>query len=90
MPEYPEQQIDEISLRDHYKLYHISCKHAYTVLSYPLNIEMEDFENALVTVKILMLVKGVPKECARIYRLPDDQNQREKWLSLADAVKQKV
>lgn len=39
--------------------------------------------NALVAVKITLIGRGVPIQCARVYRLPmDDHELREKWLSM--------
>lgn len=38
--------------------------------------------NALMTVKITMVTRGVPQTCARIYRLPTNNEElREKWLA---------
>jgi ribonuclease P/MRP protein subunit POP1 len=34
------------------------------------------------TVKITMVQRGTPTDCARIYRLPTDAQLRSKWLSL--------
>lgn len=39
-------------------------------------------ENALATIKITMLTRGRPSDCARVYRLPtDDPKLRQKWLA---------
>jgi ribonuclease P/MRP protein subunit POP1 len=36
----------------------------------------------LLTVKITMTQRGVPTDCTRIYRLPSDEQLRNKWLAL--------
>jgi ribonuclease P/MRP protein subunit POP1 len=36
----------------------------------------------LFTVKVTMTQRGVPTDCARIYRLPANEQLRNKWLSL--------
>jgi ribonuclease P/MRP protein subunit POP1 len=37
--------------------------------------------NSLATVKLTMVTRGVPQTCARIYRLPlDNEALRKKWL----------
>ncbi|KAF2097999.1 POP1-domain-containing protein [Rhizodiscina lignyota] len=39
--------------------------------------------DGLVVVKITLLTKGVPQTCARLYRLPtEDEELRRKWLDL--------
>ncbi|KAF1835770.1 ribonuclease P complex subunit Pop1 [Decorospora gaudefroyi] len=37
---------------------------------------------ALFAVKITMVQRGVPTDCARIYRIPTDPDLRSKWLAL--------
>ncbi|KAH3945445.1 hypothetical protein HBI24_055950 [Parastagonospora nodorum] len=36
----------------------------------------------LFTVKVTMTQRGVPTDCARIYRLPSDEQLRKRWLAL--------
>ena len=46
------------------------------------NAKIEPPPNALATVKITMLSRGRPSDCARIYRLPTtDPDLRHKWLT---------
>lgn len=43
----------------------------------------DQYAHALVTVRLTMVAQGVPKTCARIYRLPtNDPQLRQQWLSL--------
>lgn len=44
---------------------------------------------ALASVYLTLSNRGTPVPCARIYRLPSDPSQRQKWTSMADASKQK-
>lgn len=44
----------------------------------------ERYSQALVTVRLKMLAEGIPKTCARIYRLPTNDSQlRQQWLSVS-------
>ena len=61
-------------------------------LSFRAAVDLTEFGNAsssdsslssdLFTVKVTMLQRGTPTDCARIYRLPTDLQLRSKWLSL--------
>ncbi|KAK8193143.1 ribonucleases P/MRP protein subunit POP1-domain-containing protein [Phyllosticta capitalensis] len=44
---------------------------------------------ALFNIKLTIVARGTPTTCARIYRLPQDQDLRRKWLSLLPDPKSK-
>ncbi|KAI9863112.1 MAG: hypothetical protein M1813_003932 [Trichoglossum hirsutum] len=49
----------------------------------PANLTKEKLATALSAVKITLLTRGRPADCARIYRLPTTNPElRQKWLSL--------
>lgn len=61
--------------------YHLNyplASHALTVGS-----SSDQYAQALITVRLTMVAQGVPKACARIYRLPTNDTQlRQQWLEL--------
>ena len=70
--------------------YQVSREFAVRAISHATHFIDEIPQRALATVKIEMLLRGVPKECARIYRLPKETTEREKWLAYATIMKEKV
>ncbi|KAI9838953.1 MAG: hypothetical protein M1819_004161 [Sarea resinae] len=49
----------------------------------PSELQSLDFKTTLISVKLTLLARGTPIQCARIYRLPTrDPDLRGTWLSL--------
>ncbi|KAK5018821.1 ribonucleases P/MRP protein subunit POP1-domain-containing protein [Cryomyces antarcticus] len=69
-----------------FKLCHLPAPSASILLSSdPLTGE-PDITHALTTVCITLLTRGVPTTCARIYRLPSNNDElRQQWLDLDPA-----
>jgi ribonuclease P/MRP protein subunit POP1 len=65
---------------DEAPLFHLPTPFASKFLT-KKSLNFDGANCALITVRITMLARGVPKTCARIYRLPSqDQELRQKWI----------
>nr|OQO23738.1 hypothetical protein B0A51_08958 [Rachicladosporium sp. CCFEE 5018] len=62
-------------------LQHISSTQAHALLITP-SLPPKIPTNALITVRVNLLPRGLPTACARIYRLPFSPTQRAAWLTL--------
>ncbi|OQO07189.1 hypothetical protein B0A48_07759 [Cryoendolithus antarcticus] len=62
-------------------LQHISSAQAHALLK-TLALPPEVPTNALITIHVNLLTRGLPTTCARIYRLPASPTQRAAWLAL--------
>jgi ribonuclease P/MRP protein subunit POP1 len=61
--------------------YHLPYLFAHQMLTATTIIDNP--QSALITVRLTILYQGVPQTCARIYRLPTNDNElRKSWLSL--------
>lgn len=66
---------------DSTKVFHLPLPYALDRLKAPRDVPVNG-DQALVAVTIFLLAKGVPKTCARIYRLPTSNDAlRDGWLS---------
>ncbi|TKA55071.1 hypothetical protein B0A49_11978 [Cryomyces minteri] len=69
-----------------FKLCHLPAPSASVLLSSDPLTSVPDITHALTTVCITLLARGVPTTCARIYRLPSNNDElRQKWLDLDPA-----
>nr|OQO21452.1 hypothetical protein B0A51_11871 [Rachicladosporium sp. CCFEE 5018] len=62
-------------------LQHIPSAQAHALLITP-SLPPKIPTNALITVRVNLLFRGLPTACARIYRLPFSPTQRAAWLTL--------
>ncbi|KAI1664031.1 Ribonuclease P/MRP protein [Pyrenophora tritici-repentis] len=58
----------------------LSCRQATNLVDG--HGDASESSRSLFTVKLTMIQRGTPTDCARIYRLPTDPELRSKWLSL--------
>ncbi|KAK7549242.1 ribonucleases P/MRP protein subunit POP1-domain-containing protein [Phyllosticta paracitricarpa] len=70
------------------RLCHLSSRAASEALA-AQSPALPNHQIALFNVKLTMITRGTPTTCARIYRLPKDQELRSKWLSLLPDPKSK-
>jgi ribonuclease P/MRP protein subunit POP1 len=71
----------ETAEKAHSPCLQLSAKEASDLIAVTTAIEHLN-KPYLFTVKITMTQRGVPTDCARIYKLPTNDDLRNKWLSL--------
>ena len=75
------------------RVYHLESALAISIIKastsdLPEHLRTLDLTKALATVKIMILSRGTPTSCARIYRLPaNNPDLRAQWLSLARPIR---
>ncbi|KAK8169081.1 ribonucleases P/MRP protein subunit POP1-domain-containing protein [Phyllosticta citrichinensis] len=70
------------------RLCHLSSQAASEALAAE-SPSLPNHQIAVFNIKLTIVARGTPTTCARIYRLPRDQEARNKWLSLLPGLKSK-
>lgn len=66
-------------------LAHLPPAHARELLSNAASTSPSPIDGKLATIRLILITRGVPQTCARIYRLPrTDTALRKSWLALLE------